>query len=133
LSNALTLSAILGIVIIVWILLLYRRGKLKENYALFWILISFTITLISTFQDLLVWANLILQAGSTTWVVLTSFIFLLIVVSIYYSVKISELTEQNKRIAQALALLQNYMDGQGGNKERKKGMKRIIDQLTQET
>jgi preprotein translocase subunit SecY len=133
LSNALTLSAILGIAIIVWILVLYRRGKLKENYALFWILISLTIALISTFQDLLVWANLVLQAGSTTWVVLTSFIFLLIVVSIYYSVKISELTEQNKRIAQALALLQNYINGQSGNKERKKGMKRIIDQLTRET
>lgn len=129
-SNALTLSAILGTVIIVWILFLYRRGKLKENYALFWILISLTITIISSFQSLLVWANSILQAGSTTWVVLASFIFLLIVVSIYYSVKISELTEQNKRIAQALALLQTYIDGQRGNEERKKAMKRIIDQLT---
>jgi hypothetical protein len=131
LSNALTLSTILGIATIVWILFLYRRGKLKENYALFWILISSTIVIISTFQDLLVWANSILQAGSTTWVVLASFVFLLIVTSIYYSMKISELTEQNKKIAQALALLQTYIDGQSGNKERKKTMKKIIDQ-TQE-
>jgi hypothetical protein len=128
LSNALTLSAILAIAILVWILFLYRRGKLKENYALFWILISLAIAIISTFQVLLTWANLILQAGSTTWVVLTSFIFLLILVSIYYSVKISELTEQNKRIAQALALLQTYMNGQKSNKERKRIMKMIIDQ-----
>jgi len=132
LSNALTLSAILGIVVIIWILFLYRRGKLRENYALFWLLISFTITVISTFQDILVWANTLLQASSTTYVVLSSFIFLLIVVSIYYSVKISELTEQNKKLAQAMALIQVYTKEQNRDKEKKKRMKRIIDQVVQE-
>jgi hypothetical protein len=133
LSNALILSAIMGAAVIVWVLFLYARGKLKENYALFWILISLAVTLISTFQEILVWANVILQASSITSVVLASFIFFLIVVSIYHSMKISQLTEQNKRIAQALALLQNWINEQSDNKTKKKAMKRIIDQTTKGT
>jgi ABC-type uncharacterized transport system YnjBCD permease subunit len=129
LSNALTLSAILGVATILGILLLYRRGKLKENYALFWLLISFIIAIISTFQDILVWANLVLQASSGTYVVLASFIFLLIMVSIYYSVKISELTEQNKKLAQAMGLIEAYISEQSGNKERKRRMKKIVDEV----
>ena len=128
-GNALILSSILGVAMIVGILILYRKGKLKENYALFWLLISFTITILSTFQDLIGFANLILQSSDPTYVVLVSFIFLLIVVSIYYSVKISELTEKNKKIVQALALLQAYAGEQDENRERRKRMKRIVDQV----
>lgn len=104
-SNALALSTLLGFATAVGVVYLYRRGKLKEDHALFWLFISATIIILSMFQDLLIWISLIVQASNPTDVVLASFIFLLILVSIYYSIKISELTEQNKKLAQELAIL----------------------------
>jgi hypothetical protein len=107
-SNALTLSALLGVATAIGVVYLYRKDKLKEDHALFWLFISFTIIILSIFQNLLLWINIIVQAENPTDVVLASFIFLLILISIYYSVKISELTEKNKNLAQELALLQAH-------------------------
>ena len=103
-SNALTIAAVAGGAIIVWVLYLYRKGKLKEDHALLWLFVSISMVLLSTWTGLLIAINSIVKAQSASDVVLSAFVTLLIIVSIYYSVKISELTEQNRRIAQELAL-----------------------------
>jgi hypothetical protein len=104
-SNVLILSALLGVTTAICVIYLYRKQKLKEDHALFWLFISVVVVVLSTYQDLLTWINLLVQAGDPNDVVLASFIFMLILFSIYYSVKISELTDQNKRLAQEVALL----------------------------
>ena len=103
-SNALAIAAVAGGAMIVWVLYLYRRGKLKEDHALLWLFVSISMVLLSTWTGLLIAINSIVKAQSASDVVLSAFVTLLIIVSIYYSVKISELTEQNRRIAQELAL-----------------------------
>jgi len=104
-SRALQISAITGVLIIVWILYLYRKGRLKEDHALLWISVSVAIVLLSTWTDLLLAINWFVGAERVTDVVLAAFVAFLLMICIYYSVKISELTEQNKRIAQEIAIL----------------------------
>jgi len=104
-SRALQISAISGILIIVWVLHLYRKRRLKDDHALLWVAVSAAIILLSTWTDLLLAINWFVGAERVTDVVLAAFVAFLLVVCIYYSVKISELTEQNKRLAQELALL----------------------------
>lgn len=104
-SNALALAAIAGVLILAWVLILYRRGRIKEDHALLWVAVSTAIILLSTWTALLVAINQIVGAARVSDVVLASFVTFLIVISVYYSVKISELSEQNRRIAQQLAVM----------------------------
>lgn len=104
-SNALLIASIVGLMILGWVLFLYRRGRLKEDHALLWISVSISIVLLSTWTALLVTINQVVGAAKTSDVVFASFVALLIIVSIYYSIKISELTEQNRKMAQEIALI----------------------------
>src|SRR5207249_5381436 len=47
-SNALLIASAAGLVILGWVLFLYRRGRLKEDHALLWIAVSATIVVLST-------------------------------------------------------------------------------------
>jgi hypothetical protein len=104
-SNALLIASITGLAILGWVLFLYRRRRLKEDHALLWISVSITIVVLSTWTALLVAINQVVGAAKTSDVVFASFVAFLIVVSIYYSIKISDLTEQNRKIAQEIAVI----------------------------
>ena len=103
-SNSLAIAALVGLAILVWVIFLYRKGKLKEDLALLWIAVSVAIVLLSTWTGLLVAINQIVGAANVSNVVLAAFVAFLIIVSIYYSVKISTLEKQNKRMAQEIAV-----------------------------
>ncbi len=103
-SNSLAIAAVVGGAILVWVLFLYRRGRLKEDLALLWIGVSVAIILLSTWIGLLIAINQVVGAANVSNVVLAAFVAFLIVVSVYYSVKISSLEKQNKRLAQEIAV-----------------------------
>ncbi len=70
-----------------------------------WISVSISIILLSTWTGLLLAINQVVGAANISDVVLAAFVAFLIIVSIYFSVRLSELTERNRKIAQHLALL----------------------------
>ena len=104
-SNALAIAAVAGLLILALVLFLYRRGRLKVDHALLWISVSVAIVLLSTWTGLLIAIDQVVGAAKSSDVVFAAFVAFLIVVSIYFSVKISELSEQNRRIAQEFAVL----------------------------
>jgi hypothetical protein len=104
-SRALQVAAITGVAIILWILYLYRKGRLKEDHALLWLSVSAGIVLLSSWTDLLLAINWVVGAEKASDVVLAAFVVFLLLICIYYSVKISELAEQNEKSAQELALM----------------------------
>ena len=121
-SRALQLAALAGVAIIVWVLYLYRRGRLKEDHALLWLGVSAAIVVLSTWTDLLSAVNWVVGAEKASDVVLAAFVAFLLLICIYYSVKLSELREQNKKIAQELALLKanvEELSGSSAGEERK--------------
>lgn len=105
-SRALVLAAITGAAITIWVLYLYRKKKLTEDQAILWLFLSLSIVLISTMQDLLWILQWVLGSGTpVTDAVFAAFIGFLLMISIYYSVRISELTEQNERLVQEMAVI----------------------------
>ncbi len=103
-SNALSLAAISGAVILVWVIYLFHKKRLREDHAILWLGVSVVVMVLSTWTNLLVAINNLVGTQSVANVVLAAFVALLIVVSIFYSVKISELTEKSRKLAQELAL-----------------------------
>lgn len=104
-SRALELAAIMGAVIAIEVLYLYRKKKLKEDHAVLWLFVSLSIIVLSTWTDLLLMINVVVGAANITNVVLAAFVAFLLLICIHYSVKISELTERSKTLAQEVALL----------------------------
>ena len=104
-SRALEIAAITGVVIAVWVLYLYRKKKLKEDHAILWLFVSVGIVVISTWTDLLLAMNIVVGVGNPTDLVLAAFVAFLFLICIYYSVRISELSEQNRKLAQETAIL----------------------------
>jgi hypothetical protein len=103
-SNALSIAAIAGVAIAVWVLYLYKKKKLKEDYTILWLLVAIIIVLLSTWTDLLLAVNWFVGAEKVSDVVLAAFIAFLIIISIYFSVRLSHLAEQNKKLAQEIAI-----------------------------
>ena len=94
-SYALQIAAITGGVIALWVLYLYRKKKLKEDQAIIWLFISLSIVVLSTWTDLLLAISAVTGVENVTDLVMAAFVAFLILISIFYSVKISELVMKN--------------------------------------
>ena len=84
---------------------LIRRRKLREEYALFWLAASLILLGLSFWRRSLdIVARLIGVAYSPS-VLLLAMIVVGFFLAMHYSISLSRLSEQNKRLAQELALL----------------------------
>jgi len=84
---------------------LVRRRKLKENYSLLWFGISIVFLVFSVWPDLLLYLASLLgieYAPSALFLILIVSLYLL---SIHFSVVISELSEKIKNLSQKIGLL----------------------------
>ena len=96
---------------------LIRRGRLKERYSLLWLFSGIVMLVLSLSRGLL--ESIARAVGifyPPSLLFLVAFIFLL-VITLHYSVIISELSEKNKRLAQEIALLRLQLDELGGRRE----------------
>jgi hypothetical protein len=92
---------------------LVRRKRLMERYALLWLLAGSTILVLGVWKGLLTklsHAAGIYYAPSALFAVAFLFVLALLV---HFSITISRLTDQNKVLAQKLALLEGERDGAG--------------------
>jgi len=105
-TRALNVAAITGVAITIWVLYLYRKKKLTEDQAIIWLFVSISVVLFSTMPDLLWILRWVFGWGiDVTEVMLAAFVGFLLIISIYYSVKISELSDQNERLVQEMAVI----------------------------
>lgn len=97
----------LSLLLVFLIFELVRRKKLKEKYAILWMFTGFTVLTLAVFERLLGWITRFLGIGLPVNAVFFFGIFFIILINLHFSLVISNLSEQNKRIAQKLALLEN--------------------------
>ncbi|OGC08474.1 hypothetical protein A2230_08130 [candidate division WOR-1 bacterium RIFOXYA2_FULL_36_21] len=96
--------------ILIFIFELLRRRKISEAVTLWWISIGLIIILLTFSKRLLLYLTLFLGLSlPMTTLVLLSFFFVLLMM-IYFSMKISILSYQVKELAQYIALLKNEYD-----------------------
>ena len=95
---------------LIWILDLVRRRRLREDYSLWWIMTFGVLVLLGLFQKYLLdpVADLLGIQYPPTALFAIGFGLLLFVV-IHFSVVISTLSEQNRKAAQHIGLLEMKM------------------------
>jgi len=105
------IAIVVSISLFLYILYLVRKKKIKEEYSLLWLSSSFVFILFSIWRDgLEYFAKLIGIAypPAALFLLLLLAIFLIL---IEFSINISKLSEQNKILAQELAILRNELEG----------------------
>lgn len=105
---SLTLQIVLIIATISFFLVLtknVKKGKLRTDYALAWILCSLALIVLSLFPQIAYFAAKLLGIISTANMVFAAIIFMLIILVYILFSKVSMLEEKQKNLVQELAIL----------------------------
>ncbi len=97
----------LGVCVVIFLVILelVRRRRLKEEYSALWIFASIAMFILVIKYDWLVALTTFIGAGLPTSTLFIGALIFLMLVSVQFSVKISQLSEQVKNLAQDNALL----------------------------
>ena len=97
---------LLGVGIFLGIIELVRRRRLREEYSFIWLIAGLMLVVLALDNDILVFVSQIVEIAApinTLFFMALMFVMLLL---LYFSLRISSLTTQVKNLAQQLALLQ---------------------------
>jgi hypothetical protein len=97
-------------VLIIFIIELIRRKKLKEEFAVLWLGMGIVFLVISMFRKLLDKFSLLVGIDYPPAALFLILIMGLVVILIHFSVAISRLKEENKKLAQELGLLRKELE-----------------------
>lgn len=92
---------------------LVRRRKLREEYSWLWLITGMVIILLVIWYDLLVFLTRLIGAIAPTTTLFIFGLLFLMIISLHYSIQISQLSQQVKEMAQQLTLLKGEVEGQG--------------------
>lgn len=87
-----------------------RRGKLKEEYSLLWIGVTAAMALLAFWGDLLIGITRLMGALNANSVIFLFGLGFLTLVAVHYSIRLSELTDRNKDLAQSVAILASELE-----------------------
>lgn len=110
-------AVLLSIGFIVLIFELVRRRKLREEYSWLWMLTGLVILILAVWHDLLLWVTHLIGAALPTSTLFFLGVFFLIFINLYFSVKISTLTDQVNKLVQNLAILSHRIERETQDKK----------------
>lgn len=113
------LAIVLGVGLILLIFELVRRRKLREEYSWLWMLTGLVIFILAIWYDLLVFITRLVGATLPITTLFFFGLFFLILINLYFSIKISTLANQVKELAQRQAILDSQINKQHGNYKEK--------------
>jgi hypothetical protein len=109
-------AIIVSVALLVFIIELVRRKRLREEYSWLWLLTGAIILILALWYDLLQWVTQLIGAALPTSTLFFLGLVFLILISIQFSVKVSELHNQVKNLAQGMGLLKNRIEELGEEK-----------------
>lgn len=95
----------IAVVLAIFVLDAVRSRRLREEYSFLWLLIAGTLLVISAWDAPLIAITRMLGGVLPVNILFFAGLVFLVVVSLFYSIRISELNNQVKELAQELALL----------------------------
>jgi len=110
-------ALIAAIALCIFIVEMVRRRKLREEYSWLWLLTGFGIIVLVLWYDLLVFITKMIGAVLPTTTLFIFGLLFLLLIALHYSVKISTLTDQVRKLAQELAILKAEEDERKQRKE----------------
>ncbi len=103
-------AIVIAVSIFLLILELVRRGKLKEEYSWLWLLAGVIIILPVIKYEILAWLTQTIGAVVHTTALFLFAILFLILVGIFFSIRLSSLSTQVKNLIQELAIARLEID-----------------------
>lgn len=105
-----------SIVLILLLVGLTRSRKIRIQYSLLWFLSAFLLLIFSVFRDLLaIFAKFVNIYYAPSFIIVV-IIFIGFVLGIHFSIVLSTLSEENKKLIQEVALLNNRIENLEKNK-----------------
>jgi hypothetical protein len=108
LERALSVAGTLGLLLFVFELV--RRKHLSERYALLWLLAATTLFVLAAWKGLLTTLSHDVGISYPPSALFAVAIGLIVILLMYFSLVVSRLSDQNKILAQRLALLQQRVE-----------------------
>lgn len=105
-----TIAIIASLLLLAVILQLVRKRKLQEQYSLLWMICGGTLLACSIFDGFLSYLAQMAGIHYPPAVLLPITIFFAVVLGIHFSLMISKLSEQNKKLTQEIGLLKNTVE-----------------------
>ena len=99
--------AVIILVIVLWMLLTRR---LREKYAVMWILIAVCVLLLGLMPGLLIWATALLGVQVPANLLFSLAIVLLLAVALHLSWELSHTEDEMRRVAEEAALARTEID-----------------------
>ena len=99
------IAAFLALGMFIFAFDLVRRRKLKEEYSLLWIAVTAAMCVLAFWGDLLIGITTLVGALNANSIIFLFGLGFLTLVSVHYSIRLSDLTDRNKDLAQAVAIL----------------------------
>lgn len=110
-NGRIQLVAIAGsILLIVFILILIRKRRLKEEYSILWLFFSFVFLILSVWRGSIDWLAAKLGVAYSPAALLLVLLMAIFVIMIEFSTIISKISESNKNLAQDLGLLKEELE-----------------------
>ena len=103
-------AIIISLTLLIFIIELVRRKKLREEYSWLWLLTGAMILVLALWYDLLQGITHLIGAGLPTSTLFFLGLVFLILIAVQFSVKVSELNNQVKNLAQENGLLKNRVE-----------------------
>lgn len=90
-----------------------RRRRLREKYAVFWVLVAFVTLLVAIFPDLLFWAANLVGVKVPSNLLFFGASMVLLLVSIQHSYELGRVEERTRTLAEEVALLRMELELRG--------------------
>jgi hypothetical protein len=104
-TRAQLIAALIAALVALVVLELVRRRRLSEDFSLLWVLATLGATMLAFWSGLLTGITHLLGAKYETSTIFFFGILFVLVVLLYYAVKLTALIQEVRRLAQEAALL----------------------------
>lgn len=101
------IAIIASLVFTFFVIRLIVKGKLREEYSIVWIFCTLFLILFSIWREGLDFVSNMLGIYEPPNFVFTTSVFVIFIYLLHLSIVVSRLYEQNKKLAQEIALLKN--------------------------
>jgi len=113
-----TVFAIVVAVTIAAVVLSYvRKWRLREEYSILWLLLSVAMVVLASFSGITVWMADRLDVKYPPSILFFVGLAFVATMLFHYSLEISRLSDQSRRLAQELSLLRGRLETEGRPRE----------------
>lgn len=111
-------ALLVSVFVFCFIVEMIRRKKLREEYAMLWLMTSAGMLVLVIKYSWLVWLTDLIGAKLVTSTLFIGSIIFLMLIAVQFSIKLSKLTDQVKNLAQENALLRQEIESRTGQKHK---------------